>query len=105
MQIPGHSKSRALILIGDCDRGHGMRHIGQRRVESDFIPAEVILVAQGALDTAQLTPLLQDVNAVSAAQSNLKPSEDNPVLPKSAEMKQNPLAPRAGDRSPDHPPV
>jgi tRNA A-37 threonylcarbamoyl transferase component Bud32/tetratricopeptide (TPR) repeat protein len=50
-------------------------------------PIGEILVAQGALETSKLTVLLQDISAVSAAGENLKPSEDNPVLPPKAEEK------------------
>src|SRR6185503_10524839 len=68
--------------------GKGVRPLGE------------ILVAQGALSTAQLAPLLQDVNAVSAAAANLKPSEDNPVLPKKAEEEKPAPPPPSAEAKP-----
>src|ERR1043165_7452159 len=66
-------------------------------------PLGEILMAQGALDTAQITQLLQDVSAVSEAATNLRPSEDNPVLPKAEEKPPAP-APVEAKAPPPEPP-
>ena len=48
MRIPRLAKARPAVRVGDGDGRHGVRDLGQWRIERDFIAAHVIVVAEGA---------------------------------------------------------
>src|SRR5262249_53384811 len=48
VQRPRSVQVVAAILVGHGDGGHGMRRGSQRRIKSVFIPAQVVLLADGA---------------------------------------------------------
>src|SRR5579859_4220207 len=48
VQCPGGIEIAAAVLVGHGDSGHGMCCLGERRVESVFVSAEMVFVANGA---------------------------------------------------------
>ena len=46
-QVPGDAQSRPAVRVSQRDCRHGMRQLGQGRVKSLFVAAEMVLAADG----------------------------------------------------------
>ena len=80
MQVPRGVEAGPAIGVSECDGWHRMDHFCKRRIEGDFVSAQVILVADAAgLDNGKISGSERRGAMMFLADDQLHGSRDGPV--------------------------